>query len=273
MPVDVRGKVVVVTGGGQGIGRALCERFAAAGAATTVVADIDGESARQVAASIPGGNTAVCDVGRRDQLDALIDRTEREFGPIGLFCSNAAVFGGGGSAGLSDTSGETWDAAWRVNVMAHVWAAARLVPAMTARGGGYFLQVLSAAGLITGPSGLSYTVTKHAGVGFAEWLVINHGRDGIGVSCLCPTAVATPHFLASQAAAEGSDAGIMRNIGLLQTPEEVADAAIEGLAREYFLILPNPRVGRSFLHKAEDYDRWLAHTRDRVAGLKAANFH
>jgi NAD(P)-dependent dehydrogenase (short-subunit alcohol dehydrogenase family) len=270
--MNVRDKVVVVTGGGRGIGRALCERFAAAGAATTVVADIDADPARTVAASIPGGMTAVCDVGRRDQLEALIDRVEREAGPIGLFCSNAAVFGGGGSAGLSDTPGDTWDAAWRVNVMAHVWAAARLVPAMTGRGGGYFLQVLSAAGLITGPSALSYTVTKHAGVGFAEWLAINHGRDGIGVSCLCPTAVATPHFLAAQAAsgdASGTNAGIMRNIGLVQTPEEVAEAALEGLGKEQFLILPNPRVGTSFLHKAEDYDRWLAYTRDRVAGLRS----
>jgi NAD(P)-dependent dehydrogenase (short-subunit alcohol dehydrogenase family) len=267
--MDVRDKVVVVTGGGQGIGRAQCERFAAAGAAATVVVDIDGDTAGEAAAAIPGGVAAVCDVGRRDQLDALIDRVERETGPIGLFCSNAAVFGGGGSAGLSGTSDETWDASWRVNVMAHVWAAARLVPPMRERGGGYFLQVLSAAGLITGPSGLSYTVTKHAGVGFAEWLVINHGTDGIGVSCLCPTAVATPHFLASQAAAGGADAGIMRNIGLVQTPDEVAETALEGLAREEFLILPNPGVGRSFLHKAEDYDRWLAYTRDRVAGLKS----
>ena len=267
--MDVRDKVVVVTGGGRGIGRALCERFAAAGAATTVVADIDGGPADEVATAIPGGMAAVCDVGRRDQLEKLIDRVEREAGPIGLFCSNAAIFGGGGSAGLSGTPDDTWDASWRVNVMAHVWAAARLVPAMTTRGGGYFLQVLSAAGLITGPSALSYTVTKHAGVGFAEWLAINHGRDGIGVSCLCPTAVATPHFLASQAAADGANAGIMRNIGLVHTPEEVAEAALDGLAKEQFLILPNPRVGTSFLHKAEDYDRWLAYTRDRVAGLKS----
>jgi NAD(P)-dependent dehydrogenase (short-subunit alcohol dehydrogenase family) len=267
--VDVRDKIVVVTGGAHGIGRALCERFAAAGAAATVVADRDDFGAAETAAAIPGGVAAVCDVGCREQLDGLIDRVERETGPIGLFCSNAAVFGGGGSAGLSDTPDDTWDSAWRVNVMAHVWAAARLVPPMRERGGGYFLQVLSAAGLITGPSGLSYTVTKHAGVGFAEWLVINHGRDGIGVSCLCPTAVATPHFLAAQAAAAGPDTGTMRNIGLVQTPEQVAETTLEGLASEEFLILPNPGVGRSFLHKAEDYDRWLAYTRDRVAGLRA----
>jgi NAD(P)-dependent dehydrogenase (short-subunit alcohol dehydrogenase family) len=267
--MDVRDKVVVVTGGGRGIGRALCERFAAAGAATTVVADLDGDPAREVAASVQGGIAAVCDVGRHDELEALIDRVEREVGPIGLFCSNAAVFGGGGAAGLSDTPGDTWDASWRVNVMAHVWAAARLVPLMAQRGGGYFLQVLSAAGLITGPSALSYTVTKHAGIGFAEWLAINHGHDGIGVSCLCPTAVATPHLLSSMAASDGANAGIMQNIGLVQTPEEVAEIALEGLEKEQFLILPNPRVGTSFLHKAEDYDRWLAYTRDRIAGLKS----
>jgi NAD(P)-dependent dehydrogenase (short-subunit alcohol dehydrogenase family) len=112
-------------------------------------------------------------------------------------------------------------------------------------------------------------VTKHAGVGFPDWLAINHGGYGIGVSCLCPTAVATPHLLQSMESAAGDNEGILRNIGLLQTPEEVADITLQGLAEERFLILPNPKVGSSFLHKAEDYDRWLTHTRNRVAAMKS----
>jgi NAD(P)-dependent dehydrogenase (short-subunit alcohol dehydrogenase family) len=94
-------------------------------------------------------------------------------------------------------------------------------------------------------------------------LSIRYRRDGIGVSCLCPTAVATANF----AAAHDADDPVRRNIGLLQTPEEVAESVIDGLAAEHFLILPNPRVGSSFLHKAEDYDRWLDHTAGRIAAM------
>lgn len=268
--MDANGKVCVVTGGGGGIGRALCEALAQAGAAATVAVDIDPHGSEEVARSIHGGHARTCDVGDKTQLDALIDDVEATIGPIDLFVSNAAIFGGGGSAGLAQTSAETWDASWRVNVMSHVWAAEKLVPAMEARGGGYFLQVLSAAGLITGPSALSYTVTKHAGLGFAEWLAINHSLTGIKVSCLCPTAVGTPHLLESMAKSSGADSGIQANIGLVQSPEEVAEITLAGLAEERFLILPNPRVGSSFLHKAEDYDRWLAHTAKRVDAMKQA---
>jgi NAD(P)-dependent dehydrogenase (short-subunit alcohol dehydrogenase family) len=261
--VKVVGKVVAVTGAAHGIGQALSTRFVNEGAATVVMLDVD-EAGVQASAKEIGARAIGCDVGNRDDLHAAIDQIEREVGPIGLFCSNAAVFSGDiYSGGLDSTSPETWDRSWRVNTMSHIWTAEVLVPLMLERGGGWFLQVLSAAGLITGPSGVAYTVTKHAGIGFAEWLSIRYRREGVGVSCLCPTAVATSNF----AAAHDADDPVRRNIGLLQTPEEVAQSVVDGLAAEHFLILPNPRVGSSFLHKAEDYDRWLDHTAGRIAAM------
>ncbi|WP_205015409.1 SDR family NAD(P)-dependent oxidoreductase [Mycolicibacterium hodleri] len=255
---------IAVTGGGQGLGAALAKRFADDGA-RVVVLDLNAETVRSVAAAI-GGRAFTCDVGVREQLDSAIDTIEDVIGPIDLFCSNAAIFGGDGSSGLAETPDALWESAININLMSHIWAATKLVPLMEGRGGGYFLQVLSAAGLITGPSPLSYTVTKHAGIGFAEWLSINHRHNGIGVSCLCPTAVATPQL--ALPAANEEDERIRAQVGLIQTPEEVADITIRGLAEETFLILPNERLGTSFLHKAQDYDRCLDHTARRVTAMR-----
>ena len=263
--MKLAGKLAVITGGGQGIGAALAHRFAESGA-RIVVLDVNADAAQTVADTV-GGRAFTCDVGDRVQLDAVIDTVESDMGPIDLFCSNAAIFGGDASTGLAGTTDALWAQAIDVNLMSHVWAATKLVPLMEARGGGYFLQVLSAAGLITGPSPLSYTVTKHAGIGFAEWLSINHRHNGIGVSCLCPTAVATPQLALPAANAE--DDRIRAQIGLIQTPEEVADITVRGLEAETFLILPNDRVGTSFLHKAQDYDRWLDHTARRVTAMRS----
>ena len=184
--MEAAGKVIVVTGGASGIGRALCERFAAEAARQVVVADLDGEGAAKVAERI-GSLSRQVDVGVEADLAALIDHTERECGPIDLFCSNAGI---GIGEGL-DEPDEVWDRIWRVNTMSHVWAARHLVPRMIARGGGYLLSTASAAGLLTQIGSVTYAVTKHAAVALAEWIAITHGRDGIKVSVLCPQAVRT----------------------------------------------------------------------------------
>lgn len=250
--MKVADKVVVVTGSGNGIGRGLAERFVHEGARAVVISDVDPHNTALVA-NVLGQPSRVCDVGDSDDLRAFIDWVELEVGPIDLFCSNPAIFGGP-EGGNFQTTEVTWEKSWHVNVMAHVRAAQQLVPLMMKRGGGYFLQTLSAAALITGPSQLAYTVTKHAGLGFAEWLMLNYGDKGIKVSCLCPTAVETR---------EGQF-GNNADIGLVQTPAEIAEHAVAGLEAETFLILPNPRVGGSFRKKATDYDAWLAYSIERM---------
>ena len=190
--MQVTGKVVVVTGGASGIGRALCEAFHRAGAATVVVADIDPDGARTVATPINGA-AFKCDVGKEKDVLHVIEETEKQFGPIALFCSNAGIGGGFDplSTNAGGTSDEPWQRSWAVHVMAHVYAARHLIPRMKARGGGYFLNTISAAGLLSQVGSPAYSTTKHAAVGFAENLAISHKADGIKVSILCPQGVDT----------------------------------------------------------------------------------
>lgn len=238
-------RVVVVTGGGSGIGAAMARRFSEEKPRAVILGDLDLDSAESVAAGI--GATAIeVDVADPDSNDNLIDETEDRFGPIDLFCANAGI----GFAGDEQTSPERWDQMWKVNLMSHVHAARRLIPGWVARGEGYFLSTASAAGLLTNLKAAQYSVTKHAAVAFAEWLSITYGDQGIKVSCLCPMGVKTPlldsadefHALLDPQALE---------------PEQVAEAVVEGLADEQFLILPHPEVAQFFLNKANGYDRWI----------------
>jgi NAD(P)-dependent dehydrogenase (short-subunit alcohol dehydrogenase family) len=267
--VQLEGRSVVVTGGGNGIGRALALRLAELGVRGVTIADLNGEWARQAAARVEQAGVPAlgvrCDVGDPTEIDALVEAAESAHGPVDIFCSNA---------GYSDEVGnlvQTVDA-WRrivdVNLMAHVWAARRVVPGMIERGEGYLLQTVSSAALITGPSAPGYTMTKHGALGFAEWLALNHGHQGLRVTCLCPNAVYTGMF-----GREPEDESAVPHdevLGEVLTPEYVAQLTVDAMVGpEPFLVLPHPRVGQSFLRKAQDYDAWLDRTRSRLRRMAA----
>jgi NAD(P)-dependent dehydrogenase (short-subunit alcohol dehydrogenase family) len=244
--MQVRDKVVVVTGGGGGIGRGLCFRFAAEGAKAVVVADRDEAAARKTAQEI-GGLPVVTDSGVEADLVRLVKTATEVHGPIDLFCSNAGIMVKGG-INVPDAD---WQRIWEVNLMSHVWAARAVLPGMVARGHGYLLQTASAAGLLTQIGSAPYSVTKHAAVAFAEWLSITYGASGIKVSCLCPLGVRTDMLRNSN----GHIADVLRETAI--DPQAVAAAVIAGLDQEQFLILPHPEVTEYCLRKASDYDRWL----------------
>ena len=237
--------IVVITGGASGIGRALAWRFTTEGARHVVVVDIDADRARRVAAEV-SGTAMTADVGVGSEVARVVDRTEAEVGPIDLFCSNAGVFIPGGA----DVPDDRWQSIWDINVMAHIHAARAVLPMMLSRGHGYLLQTASAAGLLSQIGSAPYSVTKHAAIGFAEWLAITYGDQGIGVSVLCPQAVRTQMTA-------GVDAGSVSAIDGMLEPEHVADAVVTGLADERFLILPHPQVLEYVRRKTADYDRWL----------------
>ncbi|MGD8416073.1 MAG: SDR family NAD(P)-dependent oxidoreductase [Pseudomonadales bacterium] len=261
--MDIQDKVVVVTGAGSGIGRALARGAAALGATAVVCTDLDGNRAAETASMIGEGATSeTLDVADERAVEALVADTEANVGPIDLFISNA----GYGQAGGLDLPTADWMRMMNVHVWAHLAAARAVIPRMLERGGGYLLNTASAAGLLTQINSGPYAVSKHAAVALAEWLAINYGDRGIGVSVLCPQAVRTNIL--------GPDAGGARPKGQASfdgvlEPETVADECFEAIREGRFLVLPHPEVATYFQRKASDYDRWLngmRRFRDRIQG-------
>lgn len=269
--MELRDGVIIVTGGGSGIGAAMCRRFATESPRAIVVADIDGDAASAVADRIrihaPASVTVVSralDVGDGSRVGALVAETHLEHGAVDLFCSNAGVATGMGV----EAPDEVWERIWQVNVMAHVYAARALLRTWIEGGGGHLLVTASAAGLLTNLGDAPYSVTKHGAVALAEWLSVTYGDRGLHVACLCPQGVRTPLlFGASDSPTDGALAADVVKAQRILEPEEVADTVVEGLADERFLILPHPEVADYERARATDRDRWLGAMRRLQAKL------
>lgn len=252
--------VVVVTGAGSGIGRAMARAFAARGA-SVVVGDVNGAGADETSELIrsAGGAAvgAVADASATDGIGALITLARTDFGPVDFWIANAGIIG---APGLGDDEAD-WDRIIDVNLRAHVRAAKALVPEWVSRGRGYFVSVASAAGLLTQLGAAGYSVTKHAAVGFAEWLSITYGDKGIGVSCVCPMGVDTPLLTGLTGSTDPlarMAAAAVVNAGEVMSPDRVAELTVEAVESGRFLVLPHPVVLDMYRQKGADYDRWLA---------------
>tara|TARA_R110002073_G_scaffold86941_2_gene206529 strand:- start:4682 stop:5458 length:777 start_codon:yes stop_codon:yes gene_type:complete len=246
--MQLEGKIVVVTGAGSGIGKALVKKFISEGAKAVVAVDINAETSLQTASEL-GCIAMSADVAKEDDIIRIIEDTEKEIGPIDLFCNNAGI-----AIGESEqSSNKEWQAIWEINVMSHVYAARRLVPRMIKRGGGYFLNTASAAGLLNQIGGAAYGTSKHAAVGFGEWLAMTYAHQGIKVSLLCPQAVRT----AMTANAEDQGTKAAAGDGMME-PDQLADIVVEHLERDAFLILTHPEVKTYMERKSSDYDRWIS---------------
>lgn len=262
--MEVSGQHVVVTGGASGIGRALVRRFADEGARALVVADLDLAGAQAVAEEV-GGLAVELDAGSENSVRSLVSRAGAAGGPIDIFISNAGV---PGALGGPEAADDAWDEAWRVNVMAHVWAARALLPEMVERGEGYLINTASAAGLLTQVSSLVYSVTKHAAVSLAEWLAIEYGDSGVRVSCICPQGVRTPML---ELAMEDPAAEAALTSGGLIEPEDVAEAVVAGIRDERVLILPHENVAGFMALKGTDPERWVRGMRRMVRNARSAS--
>jgi len=246
--MDVQDKVVVITGGASGIGKALAEEFHKQGARGVVIADLNEAGAKTVAASV-GGVGMACDVSKEADIQALVALARETYGQVDIFVSNAGIVGRNPDRNVAASApNEVWELAWAVNVMAHVYAARAVLPEMIARKEGFFLNTVSAAGLLSQIGSAVYSTTKHAAIGFAENLAITHKDDGIQVGVLCPQAVDTPLL----GGAKGS-----QSVDGVLTPEFVAQFTVEAVKEGRFLILPHEQVLTYMRRKTEDYARWL----------------
>ena len=242
--MELKDKVVVITGGSGGIGRAMARAFLDEGAKGVMLADLDAAAVAKAASEL-GCDGMACDVTDEAQVIALVERTRQLHGPVDLFCSNA---GAGGQGVLTDASNAVWQKQWDLHVMAHLYAARAVLPQMIERGSGYLLNTASAAGLLAALGSGPYSVTKAAAVKFAEFLSITHGDDGIKVSVLCPQGVNTA--MAPRRLGDGQTDGIIE-------PEQLARTVIEALRAERFYVLPHPEVEEYVRRKGNDIDRWL----------------
>jgi NAD(P)-dependent dehydrogenase (short-subunit alcohol dehydrogenase family) len=257
--MDPQGKVALVTGGGHGIGRALCHALHQAGARGVLVADLDAAAATAVAEEIGGVPVAV-DVAVEEDIQRLAATAREHFGTVDLVCSNAGILLEGGV----ETPDPQWQRAWEIHAMAQVYLARAFLPEMLERGSGAFLLTASAAGLLNQPGCLVYAVTKHATVAIAEWLHMTYAHRGIEVFCLCPMGVKTAMLEDNL-----ETSPLARHLAQdAVTPEEVATCAIDGLTQGHFLILPHPQAGAFYHGKAADIDRWLAGMGQLVRGLE-----
>ncbi|HSS34420.1 MAG TPA: SDR family oxidoreductase [Solirubrobacterales bacterium] len=271
--MELQGCHAVVTGGASGIGAGLVRRLAQAGAGTIVVADIDGDTAETVAAEVtaarPGARALglAVDVGREEEIARLVDTAEERHGPVDLFCSNAGIAGPYGGPEVADAA---WQRTWEINVMAHIWAARKLLPGMLERRHGHLSSTASAAGLLANPGLMPYSVTKHAAVAVAEWLAITYGgpESGVGFSCFCPQGVATPMLETWRE--KDPSSRLASASGETISPDDAAEALVRGITEDRFLVLSHPEVQTYMERKAGDPARWLGGMQRFQAEVDAA---
>jgi len=260
--MKIKDKIILVTGGAHGIGKALCERFYADGAAKIFVADIDFENAERVAESV-GGKAFRLDVSDEANCKLIVEEILSEAGRLDFIASNAGI---GGAQGSLEVSNEVWQKIYEINVLSHVYLARAAFPSMIEQGAGAFLITASAAGLLTHPLAAPYAATKHAAVALAENLAIEFHEKGIYVSCLCPQGVKTRLITGEE--------GKPNNFLLAEaiTAEDCAREVVSALEKETFLILPHAAVADYIVNKAENRDRWLHSLRKiRAAVLNSKN--
>jgi short-subunit dehydrogenase len=233
---EIRGKWALVTGAASGIGRAIALRLAREGAHLFLV-DIDEaglasavEEARLQGVQVIGRR---CDVAEPREVSAAVAEVLARCGVVDILVNNAGI----SYYGRTDRmSAEHWDRLMRVNVLSHLQFTRELLPSLLERQEAHVLNVCSVLGLIGMPKVTAYCTSKFAMVGFSESLRNEFGRQGLGVTALCPGFVSTNLFT-NAPLEESADEHKLPPRLICTTPERVAKAAIKAIYRNRRLVV------------------------------------
>ena len=252
--MDPEGKVIVVTGAAGGIGGALVRALLERGARTVVAADIHGDGVELLSEELDDARVVprLLDVADEHATRTLVGEIEKAAGSLDVWFANAGL----ATASAPEAPDEEWDAQWQINVMAHVYAARVLLPGWIERGEGHLVTTASMAGLLTSAGDAAYSATKHAAVGFAEWLAFTYATRGVRVSCICPGAVDTA-MLRAGGDGDAAKASAVIGGGEVLAPEKAAERILDDLQQDLFLILTHPEMHQFVVGKAQDPQRWI----------------
>jgi len=233
--------VVVVTGGSGGIGKALIKKYLQEGC-FVISADLEDTY------DFEDKNFSFlqCNVESEDSVNGLFEFILKKYKRIDYFFSNAGVL----SLGDENSSNIDWERNWKIHLMSHVFISRKLIPILKKQKFGYFLITASAAGLLTHIDSITYSVTKHSAIAFAEWIAINNREYSFHVSVICPQAVRTNMT-------KGREKDVAALDGMLE-PDFLVEKIQEGIDKKQFLILPHPEVQIYIEKKSSNYDKWLS---------------
>jgi len=251
---EIKGKWALVTGAASGIGRAIALRLAREGARIFIV-DIDEPKLTEVAEQIRDMGVDVlarrCDVSQSREVSAIIAEALSRCGGIDILVNNAGITYYGKTERMS---AEHWDRLMRINLLSHVQFTRELLPSMLERREAHVLNVCSVLGLIGMPKVTAYCTSKFGMVGFTEALRNEYGRDGLGVTALCPGFVTTNLFTNAPLEEAVEEHKIPPRI-ICTTPEHVANAAVKAIYRNKRLVTVEPFA--KFMYALKRFTPWL----------------
>ena len=233
--------VVVVTGGSGGIGQAIIKKYLQEGS-FVISADLENTT------DFEDKNFSFlqCDAESENSINDLFEFILKKYRRIDYFFSNAGIL----SLGDENSNNFDWEKNWKLHLMSHVFVSRKLLPIFKKQKFGYFLITASAAGLLTHIDSITYSVTKHSAIAFAEWIAINNREYNFHVSVICPQAVRTNMT-------KGREKDVAALDGMLE-PDFLVEKIQEGIDKKQFLILPHPEVQNYIEKKSTNYDKWIS---------------
>jgi short-subunit dehydrogenase len=236
---ELRGKTALVTGAASGIGRAIALELAREGTRLFLV-DINEDGLTAIAAEARGQGVEVasrrCDVGRPEEVSAAVAEVLAKWGGVDILINNAGITYYGKT---EEMSADHWDRVLRINLHSHLQFTRELLPSLLARRDAHVLNVCSMFGLFGAPKLAAYCTSKFALVGFSESLRAEHGRDGLGVTALCPGFVSTNLFTSAPLGETQKEAKVPPKFFQI-TPQRVARAAVRAIRRDRRIVVVEP---------------------------------